>query len=134
MLVDSLARCAMHIRNGRGISSTQQDASTMSVSKMPGGTADHHRHATPEPTVAERPHGHKEAAQQVAPVTSVAAAPGDSPYATWDQLYSAMAATRNVMGGPWESGTTFPILPEVGSSVQAFSLRICSSQDAPPAG
>ncbi|CDJ40282.1 hypothetical protein ETH_00021060 [Eimeria tenella] len=95
---------------------------------MLSGTPAHHHHATPEPSVAERPHGHKEVAQQVAPITNVAAAPGDSPYVTWDQLYSAMAVMRNIMGGPWESGTTFPILPEDGGTVQAFLLRICSAQ------
>ncbi|CDJ43332.1 hypothetical protein ETH_00000700 [Eimeria tenella] len=94
----------------------------MSVNKMPSGTPAHHRHATPEPTVAERPHGHKEAPPQVIPMTNVM--PGDSPFVTWDQFQSAMSVIRTVIGGAVESGATIPLLPEDGSTMQAFLLRI----------
>ncbi|CDJ37706.1 hypothetical protein ETH_00026940 [Eimeria tenella] len=94
----------------------------MSVNKMPSGTPAHHPHATPKPTVAERPHGHKEAPPQVIPMTNVM--PGDSPFVTWDQFQSAMSVIRTVIGGTVESGTTIPILPEDGSTMQAFLLRI----------
>ncbi|CDJ62008.1 hypothetical protein ENH_00000870 [Eimeria necatrix] len=78
----------------------------MSVNKMPSGTPVHHRHATPKPTVAERPHGNKETPPQVIPMTNVM--PGDSPVVT----------------GTVESDETTPILPEDGSAMQAFLLRI----------
>ncbi|CDJ66082.1 hypothetical protein ENH_00014580, partial [Eimeria necatrix] len=94
----------------------------MSVNKMPSGTPAHHRHATPKPTVAERPHGHKEAPPQVIPMTNVL--PGDSPFATWDQFESTMSVIRTVKRGTVESGATTPILPEDGSIMQAFLLRI----------
>ncbi|CDJ43093.1 hypothetical protein ETH_00018250 [Eimeria tenella] len=89
---------------------------------MPSGTLAHHRHATPKPTAAERPHGHKEAPPQVIPMTNVM--PGDSPFVTWDQFQSAMSVIRTVIGGTMESGATIPILPQDGSTVQAFLLRI----------
>ncbi|CDJ41100.1 hypothetical protein ETH_00019080 [Eimeria tenella] len=89
---------------------------------MPSGTPAHHRHATPKPTVAERPHGHKEAPPQVTPMTNDV--PGDSPFFTWDQFQSAMSVIRTVIGGTVESGATISILPEDGSTMQAFLLRI----------
>ncbi|CDJ64944.1 hypothetical protein ENH_00085690 [Eimeria necatrix] len=89
---------------------------------MPSGTPAHHRHATPMPTVAERPHGHKEAPPQVMPMTNVM--PGDSAFVTWDQFQSAMSVIRTVIGGTGESGATTPILPEDNSTMQAFLLRI----------
>ncbi|CDJ66354.1 hypothetical protein ENH_00019250 [Eimeria necatrix] len=64
-----------------------RETPTMSVNKLPSGTPAHHRHATPEPTVAERPHGHKEAPPQETPLPNVA--PGDSPIVTWNQFQSA---------------------------------------------
>ncbi|CDJ45309.1 hypothetical protein ETH_00000555 [Eimeria tenella] len=112
----------MHLRNGRVIGPTPRETSTMSVNKMPSGTPAHHRHATPKPTVAERPHGHKEAPPQVIPMTNVM--PGDSPFVTWDQFQSAASVIRTVIGGTVESGATIPILPEDGSNMQAFLLRI----------
>ncbi|CDJ63801.1 hypothetical protein ENH_00052350 [Eimeria necatrix] len=105
----------MHSRNGRVICPTPQETPTMSVNKMPSGTPAHHRHATPKPTVAERPHGHKEAPPQVIPMTNVM--PGDSPFVTWDQFQSAMSVIRTVVGGTVESGATTPILPEDGSTI-----------------
>ncbi|CDJ62702.1 hypothetical protein ENH_00023630 [Eimeria necatrix] len=94
----------------------------MSVNKMPSGTPAHHRHAASKPTVRERPHTHKEAPPQVIPMTNVM--PGDSPFVTWDQFQSAMSVIRTVIGGAVDSGATTPILPEDGSTVQAFLLRI----------
>ncbi|CDJ62306.1 hypothetical protein ENH_00012560 [Eimeria necatrix] len=94
----------------------------MSVNKTPSGTPDHHRHATPKPTVAERPHGHKEATPQVIPMTNVM--PGDRPCVKWDQFQSAVSVIRTVIEGTVESGATTPILPEDGSTMQAFLLRI----------
>ncbi|CDJ38071.1 hypothetical protein ETH_00029965 [Eimeria tenella] len=94
----------------------------MSVSKMASGTPAHHRHATPKPTVAERPHGHKEAPLQVIPMTNFM--PGDSPFATWDQFQSAMSVIRTVIGRTVQSGATIPILPADSSTIQAFLLRI----------
>ncbi|CDJ63512.1 hypothetical protein ENH_00045060 [Eimeria necatrix] len=94
----------------------------MSVNKMPSGTPAHHRHAIPKPTVAERPHGHKGASPQVIPLPNVM--PGDIPFVTWDQFQSAMSVIRTVRGGTVESGATTPILPEDGSAMQAFLLRI----------
>ncbi|CDJ69522.1 hypothetical protein, conserved, partial [Eimeria necatrix] len=112
----------MQLRNGRVIGPTPQETSTMSVNKKPSGTPAHHRHATPKPTVAERPHGHKEAPPQTIPMTNVI--PGDSPFATWDQFQSAMSVIRTVIGGTVESGATIPMLPEDGSTMQAFLLRV----------
>ncbi|CDJ63034.1 hypothetical protein ENH_00032080 [Eimeria necatrix] len=112
----------MHLRNGRVIGPTPQETPTMSVNKMPSGTPDHHRHATPKPTVAERPHGHKEASPQVIPLPNVM--PGDSPFVIWDQFQSAVSVIRTVLGGTVESSATTPILPEDGSTMQAFLLRI----------
>ncbi|CDJ64477.1 hypothetical protein ENH_00070260 [Eimeria necatrix] len=89
---------------------------------MPSGTLAHHRHATPKPTVAERPHGHKEAPPQVISTTNVM--PWDSPFVTWDQFQSAMSVIGTVIRGTVESGATIPILPEDGSTMQAFLLRI----------
>ncbi|CDJ38893.1 hypothetical protein ETH_00028760 [Eimeria tenella] len=89
---------------------------------MSSGTPVHHRHATPKPTVAERLHGHKEAPPQVIPMTNVM--PGDSLFVTGDQFQSAMSVIRTVIGGTGKSGATFPILPEDGSTMQAFLLRI----------
>ncbi|CDJ45327.1 hypothetical protein ETH_00020215 [Eimeria tenella] len=63
---------------------------------MPSGTPAHHPHATPKPTVAERPHGHKEAPPQVIPMTNVMR--GDSPFVMWDQFQSAMSVIRTVIG------------------------------------
>ncbi|CDJ64776.1 hypothetical protein ENH_00080540 [Eimeria necatrix] len=94
----------------------------MSANKMPSGTSAHHRHATPKPTAAERPHGHKEAPPQVITMTSVM--PGDTPFVTWDQFQSSMSVIRTVIGGTVESGATTLILPEDGSTIQAFLLRI----------
>ncbi|CDJ64004.1 hypothetical protein ENH_00056840 [Eimeria necatrix] len=112
----------MQLRNGRVIGPTPQETSTMSVNKMPSGTRAHDRHATPEPTVADRPHGHKEAPPQVIPMTNVM--PGDSPFVTWDQFQSAMSVIRTVIGGNVESDATTPILPEDGNTMEAFLLRI----------
>ncbi|CAK51363.1 hypothetical protein e1012e08.tmp0301 [Eimeria tenella] len=50
-------------------------------------TLAHHPHATPKPTVAGRPHGHKEAAPQVLPMNNVML--GESPFVTRDQFQSA---------------------------------------------
>ncbi|CDJ66958.1 hypothetical protein ENH_00027720 [Eimeria necatrix] len=94
----------------------------MSVSKMPSGTAAHHPHAPTKPTVAERPHGHKEAPQQVVSITNVM--PGDTLYVTWEQFHSAMTVIRIITGGSEESGAMSPILSEYGINVQAFLLRI----------
>ncbi|CDJ70231.1 hypothetical protein, conserved, partial [Eimeria necatrix] len=63
-VAEIFARYGMHLRNGRVIGATPQETSTMSVNKMPSGTPAHHRHATPKPIVAERPHGHKAAPPQ----------------------------------------------------------------------
>ncbi|CDJ41446.1 hypothetical protein, conserved [Eimeria tenella] len=93
----------------------------MSVSKMQSGTPAHHCHATPMPTVAERPHGDKEAPPQVIHMTTVM--PGDSSFVTWDQFQSAMSVIRTVIGVTVESGAMTPILPEDGSTMQAFLLR-----------
>ncbi|CDJ67486.1 hypothetical protein ENH_00038380 [Eimeria necatrix] len=89
---------------------------------MPSGAPAHHRHATPKPTVAERPHGRKEAPPQVIPMTNVM--PGDSPFVTWNKFQSAMSVIKTVIGGTVESGATTPILPEDGGTMQAFLLRI----------
>ncbi|CDJ41681.1 hypothetical protein ETH_00010520 [Eimeria tenella] len=89
---------------------------------MPSGAPAHHRHATPKPTAAERPHAHKEEPQQVIPMTNVM--PGDSPFVTWDQFQSGMSVIRTVIGGTGISGAAFPILPEDGSTMQAFLLLI----------
>ncbi|CDJ41255.1 hypothetical protein ETH_00011650 [Eimeria tenella] len=89
---------------------------------MPSGKPAHHRHATPKPTVAERPHGHKEGPPQVISMTNVM--PGGSPFVTRDQFQSAMSVIRTVIGGTVESGATIPILPEDGSTMQAFLLHI----------
>ncbi|CDJ68198.1 hypothetical protein ENH_00048950, partial [Eimeria necatrix] len=99
---------------------------------MPSGTPAHHRHATPKPTVAERPHGHKEAPPQVIPMTNVM--PGDSPFVTAVLRLSPLVLTTDISpvrywlledrGGTVESGATTPILPEDGSTMQAFLLRI----------
>ncbi|CDJ70531.1 hypothetical protein ENH_00085090 [Eimeria necatrix] len=94
----------------------------MSVNKMPSGTPANHRHATPKTTVAERSHGHKEVPRQLIPMTNVM--PGDSPFVTWGQFQSAMSVIRTVIGGTVEFGATIPILPEDGSTMQAFLLRI----------
>ncbi|CDJ63442.1 hypothetical protein ENH_00042790 [Eimeria necatrix] len=96
----------------------------MSVSKVPSGTLAPHRHATPKPTVAERLYGHKEAPSQLVPIANVTGMPGDSPSVTWDQFHSVMVVIRTVIGGSRESGAAFPILPEDGSTVQAFLLRM----------
>ncbi|CDJ66705.1 hypothetical protein ENH_00024000, partial [Eimeria necatrix] len=50
--------------------------------------------------------------------------PGDSPFVTWDQFQSAMSVIRTVIGGTVKSGATTPILPEDGSTMPAFLLRI----------
>ncbi|CDJ67940.1 hypothetical protein ENH_00044940 [Eimeria necatrix] len=50
--------------------------------------------------------------------------PGDSPFATWDQFQSAMSVIKTVIGGTVESGATIPMLPEDGSTMQAFLLRV----------
>ncbi|CDJ62397.1 hypothetical protein ENH_00014510 [Eimeria necatrix] len=89
---------------------------------MPSRAPAHHRHATPKPTMAERPHAHKEAPPHVIPMTNVI--PGDSPFVTWDQLQSSMSVIRTVIGGTGESGATFPTLPEDGSIMLTFLLRI----------
>ncbi|CDJ64248.1 hypothetical protein ENH_00064290 [Eimeria necatrix] len=89
---------------------------------MPSRTPAHHRHTTPKPTVAERPYGHKETLPQVLTMTN--AMPGDSPFVTWDQFHSAVNVIRTVIGGTVESSATTPILPEDGSTMQAFLLRI----------
>ncbi|CDJ66713.1 hypothetical protein ENH_00024190 [Eimeria necatrix] len=94
----------------------------MSVNKMASGTPAHHRHATPKPAVAERPRGHKEAPPQVIPMANVM--PGDSPSVTWDPFQSAVSVIRTAKVATRESGATFPILPEDGSTMQAFLLRI----------
>ncbi|CAK51436.1 hypothetical protein e2017b09.tmp0021 [Eimeria tenella] len=70
----------MHLRNGPVIFPTQQETSTNSVSKMPNGMPAHHRHATPKPTVAERPHGHKEAPPQLAPIANAGLVPFEEPF------------------------------------------------------
>ena len=89
---------------------------------MPSGKPAHHRHATPKPTVVERPHGHKEAPPQVIPMTNVM--PGDSSFVTWDQFQFTMSVIRTVIGVTVESGATIPILPADSSTIQAFLLRI----------
>ncbi|CDJ62555.1 hypothetical protein ENH_00020610 [Eimeria necatrix] len=94
----------------------------MSVNKIGCRTPAHHHHATPKPAMEERPHGHKEDPPQVIPMTNVT--PGDSPFVTWDQFQYAMSVIRTVIGGTVESGATIPILPEDGSTMQAFLLRI----------
>ncbi|CDJ39494.1 hypothetical protein ETH_00016920 [Eimeria tenella] len=50
---------------------------------MPSGTPAHHCHASPKPTVAERP----QASPQMIPMTNVM--PRESPFVTWDQFCSA---------------------------------------------
>ncbi|CDJ67797.1 hypothetical protein ENH_00041680 [Eimeria necatrix] len=50
--------------------------------------------------------------------------PGDSPIVTWDQFQSAMSVIRTVIGGAGASGATTLILPEDGSTMKAFLLRI----------
>ncbi|CDJ43022.1 hypothetical protein, conserved [Eimeria tenella] len=112
----------MRLHNGRVIVPTPQETSIISANKMPSGTPAHHRHATPKPTVAERPHGHREAPQQMISMTHVM--PGDSPFVTLDQFQSAMSVIRTAIGGTVESGATIPILPEDGSTMQAFLLRV----------
>ncbi|CDJ66815.1 hypothetical protein ENH_00025600 [Eimeria necatrix] len=112
----------MHLRNGRVIGPTPQETPSMSVNRMPSGTPAHHRHATPKPTVAERPHGHKEVPPQAIPLPN--AVPGDWPFTSWEQFHAAVSALRTVMGGTMEPGDRTPILPEDGSTVQAFLLRI----------
>ncbi|CDJ38286.1 hypothetical protein, conserved [Eimeria tenella] len=89
---------------------------------MPSGTPAHHPHAPPKPTVAGRPHEHKKAPPQVAPITNVM--PGDNPYVTWDQFRSAMSVIRSVIGGTGALDATFPILREDGSNVQAVLLGV----------
>ncbi|CDJ66142.1 hypothetical protein ENH_00015290, partial [Eimeria necatrix] len=89
---------------------------------MPSGTPAHHRHATPKPTVAERPHGHKEVPTQAIPLPN--AAPTEWPFTSWEQFHAAMSAFKAVMGATTEPGDRAPIPPEDGSSMQAFLLRI----------
>ncbi|CDJ64328.1 hypothetical protein ENH_00071850 [Eimeria necatrix] len=74
--------------------------------------------------MAQRPQGHKETAQHVAPIANVNGMPGDSPYVTWDHFHSAMAVIKNVIGGSGESSAKSPILPEDGSTMQAFLMLI----------
>ena len=112
----------MHLRNGRVIGPTPQETPSMSVNRMPSGTPAHHRHATPKPTVAERPHGHKEVPTQAIPLPN--AAPPEWPFTSWEQFHAAMSAFKAVMGATTEPGDRAPIPPEDGSSMQAFLLRI----------
>ncbi|CDJ62908.1 hypothetical protein ENH_00028900 [Eimeria necatrix] len=112
----------MHLGNGRVIGPTPQETPTMSVNKMPSESPAHHRHATPKPTVTEQPHGRKEAPPQATPLPNVT--PGDSPFITWNQLQFVMSVIRTVLGGTGASSETPPILPEDGSTMMAFLLRI----------
>ncbi|CDJ67698.1 hypothetical protein, conserved [Eimeria necatrix] len=89
---------------------------------MASGTPAHHRHATSKPAVTERPRGHKEAPPQVIPITN--AMPGDSPSVTWDPFQPAVSVIRTAKVATRESDATFPILPEDGSTMQAFLQRI----------
>ncbi|CDJ68259.1 hypothetical protein ENH_00050500 [Eimeria necatrix] len=103
---------------------------------MPSGTPAQHRHATPKPTVAERPHGHKEAPPQVIPMTNTM--PGDSPFVTLDQFQSAMSAIRTVIMGTVESRATLPIQPEDGSTMPrihgtGIMCAVATSPNAIPA-
>ncbi|CDJ66526.1 hypothetical protein ENH_00021600 [Eimeria necatrix] len=100
----------------------QQETST-SVNKLPSGTPIQPRHAPSKPTVAERPHGHKETPQQVARIPKVNGMPEDGPYVACDQFHSAMAVIKNVIGDSAESSVTSPTLPEDGSTMQAFLMR-----------
>ncbi|CDJ63184.1 hypothetical protein ENH_00036830 [Eimeria necatrix] len=70
-----------------------RDAYSMSVSKVLRATRASHGHATPELTVKDRPHGHKDA-----PIANVAGLSGDSAYEYTDQF--AAVAERGVESTP----------------------------------